>query len=118
MSDSADDEKNVKLQAKALEGFGIQGGKAQDYELHADPFGEPASFQATDRERSQCLQLRRYDPEIDCGTHDQQNKLGGTGVAAIRSGDVTPDLTPENVAKRWMVGMKVSYDQTWNNSYN
>jgi hypothetical protein len=31
-----------------------------------------------------------------------------TGVAAIRTGDVTSDVTPENVARRWMVGLETA----------
>ena len=30
-----------------------------------------------------------------------------TGVTAIRTGDVTTDATPENVARRWMVGWRL-----------
>ena len=31
-----------------------------------------------------------------------------TRVAAIRTGDVTSDVTPQNVAKRWMVGLETA----------
>ena len=31
-----------------------------------------------------------------------------TGVAAIRVGDATSDVTPENVARRWMVGLETA----------
>ncbi|KAI2495090.1 hypothetical protein MHU86_19445 [Fragilaria crotonensis] len=30
------------------------------------------------------------------------------GIAAIRTGDVTSDVTPENVARRWMVGLETA----------
>jgi hypothetical protein len=31
-----------------------------------------------------------------------------TGIAAIQTGDVTSDVTPENVARRWMVGLETA----------
>ena len=34
--------------------------------------------------------------------------LEESGVAAIRTGDVTSDVTPENVARRWMVGLETA----------
>ena len=34
-----------------------------------------------------------------------QNSEETTTIAAIRTGDVTSDVTPENVARRWMVGI-------------
>ena len=40
-------------------------------------------------------------------TEDYTSKGKGT-VAAIRTGDVTSNVTPENVARRWMVGIETA----------
>jgi hypothetical protein len=39
---------------------------------------------------------------------EEQNLEEVTTVSAIRTGDVTSNVTPENVARRWMVGIETA----------
>ncbi|KAI2496583.1 Reverse transcriptase (RNA-dependent DNA polymerase) [Fragilaria crotonensis] len=100
---------DYELASKALEGPTLQGNETEDQELHAGSCSEPVPFEM--QIANEVNLLNQTDPilrRVAALTTTADASSEEIGIAAIRTGDVTSDVTPENVARRWMVGLETA----------